>query len=183
VNVIQEQPAYEPKAVDFPELIDQPANPEWELGIYAQHNVLTYFRQMLSERTAVLDNVDIEGVHQIRVAARRCRTALQTYTVLWDVKDVKRYRKYLGNFADVFGVARDLDVLLVYLREQLESAEGERRTALNWLLARNQLKRDAEQPHLVEAIRQLDAEGFPEAFVTYFATQPTDLWALEVDHG
>ncbi|MBN2082175.1 CHAD domain-containing protein [bacterium] len=178
-----EQP--EPKFSEpgFPPVINLEADPKWDLGLFAQHTILRMFRAVLAQRQVVWDNVDVEGVHQIRVAARRCRTALQTLDSLWDEVKVEYFRDYLAGFADTFGVSRDLDVMVLYLQEQLAAASGERATALTWLLKRNQAKRAEEQPRLQQVLLRLEADHFPIDFVAYFARAPIDLWRLEVVDG
>lgn len=170
-------------AVEFPLLLSAEPDPAWELGIYAQFVVLKYFRDLLAQRSVVWDNQDVEGVHRIRVAARRCRTALQTLGALWDAAEVQRFQKYLSRFADTFGVSRDLDVMLIYLREQLATVQGERRAAYSWLLERNAEKRDAEQPKLKRVLLQLENDGFAQALVAYFSRTPVNLWPMELHHG
>ncbi len=170
-------------AVEFPPLLGAEPDPAWELGVYAQVVVLKYFRDLLNQRSIVWDNQDVEGVHRIRVAARRCRTALQTFGALWDAAEVQRFQKYLSSFADTFGISRDLDVMLIFLREQLKAALGERRAAYSWLLARNTEKREAEQPRLEQVLLKLESDGFPQALTAYFSRTPVDLWPVEVHHG
>lgn len=157
-------------------MVDEPANPTWELGMYAQHTILRLFKALLVQRQVVWNNQEVEGVHQIRVAARRCRTALQTFGSLWDTEKVERYRKYLSRFADTFGVSRDLDVMVIYLREQLAAARGERAEAYEWLLERNSARRLEEQPRLQKVLLSLEKHGFAGEFVGYFSTDPANLW-------
>lgn len=168
---------------EFPPLLSEPLNPAWDLGVAAQHILLCHFRELLKQREVVWDNVQLEGVHQIRVSARRTRTALQTLGPLWPEAEVARFGRYLERFATAFGVARDLDVMILYCEEQLAQATGERAAAFSWLLARNQHKRTQQQPQLEQVLTQLEADAFPLAFVTYFTHTPTDLWALGVQHG
>jgi CHAD domain-containing protein len=169
--------------VAFPPIVTEPLDPAWDLGVAAQHIVLTRFRQLLEQRQVVWDNADLEGVHEIRVAARRTRTALQTLSVLWDETSLRRFERYLERFATEFGVARDLDVMIIYLREQLEQAAGERAAALSWLLERNVERRAAEQTNLMKVLQQFERDSFPAAFVAYFSGLPVDLWALGAGHG
>jgi CHAD domain-containing protein len=171
-----EQPEPQFSDVAFPPVVDEPADPRWDLGTYAQHTILRLFRALLAQRRIVWDNQEVEGVHQIRVSARRCRTALTTFGALWDTDDVRRWQKYLSRFADSFGVARDLDVMVIYLREQLAGADGERATAYAWLLARNIERRDREQPKLERRLLKLEHDDFPREFVAYFTRRPVDLW-------
>jgi len=169
--------------VAFPPIVTEPLDPAWDLGIAAQHIVLSRFRSLLEQRQVVWDNADLEGVHEIRVAARRTRTALQTLSVLWDEPDLRRFERYLERFATEFGVARDLDVMIIYLRELLAQAAGERASALSWLLERNIERRAAEQDKLLQVLHQFERDSFPAAFVAYFSQLPVDLWSLGVQHG
>lgn len=164
--------------VRFPEVVDLPPDPRWSFGITAQCTVLRHFREALAQRQVVWENVEVEGVHQIRVAARRTRTALQTFEGLWPGKEVQRYLRYLGAFADQFGAARDLDVMVIYLRIELEHARGERREALAWLLERNIELRLHQQPKLKKTLERMEATGFPAEFVGYFSAAPVDLWTV-----
>jgi len=164
--------------VDFPPLLDEPLNPAWDLGVAAQHIVLTHFKEVLRRRKGVWRNTEVEDVHQIRVAARRCRTALQTFAVLWEDKQAVKFGDYLAKFAEQFNVARDLDVMLIWLREQLGQADEDRATGYNWLLERNTTKRQAEQQGLEKALNKMERDGFPAAFASYFSHIPTDLWEL-----
>lgn len=158
-------------------MVDEPADPAWDLGTYAQHTILRLFKALLVQRRVVWDNQEVEGVHQIRVAARRCRTALTTFGALWDADEVRRRQKYLSRFADAFGPARDLDVMVIYLGELLDSAAGERRTAYAWLRQRNIERRQAEQPRLERVLRQLEQAGFARDFIDFFSARPVNLWA------
>lgn len=169
--------------IEFPPLASQPADPMWPLGLYAQHTILTRFKELLDQRSVVWLNEDVEGVHQIRVAARRCRTALQTFAPLWPPADVVRFLRYLTGLADAFGTSRDLDVMLIYLREQLATAEGDKAVAYRWLLHRNEQLRAEEQPHLERVLLKLEEDQFAQALVAYFSSTPEDMWSREAGNG
>jgi hypothetical protein len=68
-------------------------------------------------------------------------------------------------------------VMIIYLREQLAAAQGERAEAYRWLLERNIERRLLQQPRLEKALRRLEKRDFAREFVAHFATQPADLWA------
>lgn len=164
--------------VQFPPLLAEPLDPAWDIGVAAQHIVLTHFSELLSWRAPVWRNTDVEAVHQIRVSARRCRTALQTFAVLWPAQQAQRFAAYIARFADSFGTARDLDVMLLWLEEQLAGADSDRAAAYRWLLERNTAKRAAQQPRLEKTLLKLEQDGFPAAFAAYFSRLPIDLWEL-----
>jgi CHAD domain-containing protein len=167
-------------APDFPPLIELPLDPDWELGPAAQHTVLKYFRELLDQRAHVWANEDIEAVHKIRVAARRTRTALQTFADLWPADAQRKWLALLADFASAFDAARDLDVMIVYLREQMDDASPERRSAFEWLLARNVELRAEQQPKIEDTLARMERKKLAQRFVAYFATHPTNLWPPKV---
>lgn len=162
--------------VEFPPAALEPLDCAAAFGPAAQAIVLRHFRELLEQREHVWDNAEVEAVHRIRVAARRTRTALQTFAALWPAGESRPYLDELADFADRFNAARDLDVMIIYLREQLRDAETGRRAALEWLLERNIELRRKEQPKLERALLRFERRKQPQRFVDYFARKPLDLW-------
>ncbi|MEZ5338431.1 MAG: CHAD domain-containing protein [bacterium] len=160
---------------DFPPLVSAQPDPAWPLGQWCQFILLRYMQDLLAQREVVWRNEQVEGVHQIRVSARRLRTALQTFHALWEPAQVRKHSRYLAEFADTFGVARDLDVMIIYLDSQLHGAHRERRAALNWMLESKRRLRLAQQPELEEALRRLEADEYPRRFVELFSSKPFDI--------
>jgi CHAD domain-containing protein len=60
---------------------------------------------------------DVEGVHQLRVAARRLRSVIRTFAPLLDVAKIEPVVEDLRWIGGVLGEVRDLDVLEVRLGE------------------------------------------------------------------
>ncbi|MCB1185726.1 CHAD domain-containing protein [bacterium] len=164
----------------FPAVLDSPPDPDGQLGPWCQYILLRYMQDLLAQRDVVWRNEQKEGVHQIRVAARRLRTALQTFSALWEPSVVKRHTSYLADFADTFGIARDLDVMIIYLEGQLHGAHRERRAALMWMLERKRRLRLEQQPELEEVLRQFETDRYAHDFVDYFSSKPFDLKGGEV---
>jgi CHAD domain-containing protein len=163
-------------SVQFPPVVDDKPQPDWPLALVAQCTVLKHFRELLEQREEVLANEDVEAVHRIRVAARRCRTALQTFTELWPGDEARRHLKQLSDFAGSFNEARDLDVMIIYLRKQLESADEQHRGALEWLLKRNIALREKQQPLLVQALEKFEAKHTARKFADFYSRRPLNLW-------
>lgn len=89
------------------------------LGEFAHQVIEGQFRRILKQEPSVLGDRDPEPLHQMRVAVRRLRTALQVFRkaiVLPKSADEKR----LGNFARVLGQVRDFDVQIASLREEYQ---------------------------------------------------------------
>jgi hypothetical protein len=165
----------------FPAVIDQPLGGSQPFALCAQATVLRHFRELLRQREHVMLNDDVEAVHEIRVAARRTRTALQTFGTLWPDSQIKRHLSYLAKLADAFGVARDTDVMVIYIEKQLKTASEPRTEALQFLLRRAKSRRKAEQPELERLLMKTEKGPEGQAFIDYFAGRPLDLWQLSDD--
>jgi CHAD domain-containing protein len=74
-----------------------------------------FFDKLLAREDAVLKDEDSEDVHQMRVATRRLRAALQILTSVFEPKLIRRYRKGLRRIAGALGAVRDGDVFLEHI--------------------------------------------------------------------
>jgi CHAD domain-containing protein len=83
------------------------------------------FEEARTLREAALDWSDIEGVHDMRVATRRLRSALRDFLPLIEKRSLKSARKELKKIADALGAVRDQDVVIVALEALKEEAEQE----------------------------------------------------------
>lgn len=83
------------------------------------------FDEVVNLRGAALNFSDIEGVHSMRVATRRLRSALRDFTPLMDKRPSKRVRKELKKLADALGAVRDQDVAMLALEKLQAEAETE----------------------------------------------------------
>jgi len=83
------------------------------------------FDEIIDLRGAALDFSDIEGVHGMRVATRRLRSALRDFMPLMNKRPSKRIRRELKQIADALGAVRDQDVAIVALEDLRAGAENE----------------------------------------------------------
>jgi CHAD domain-containing protein len=111
------------------------------------------FEEIVELHEAALDFSDIEGVHAMRVATRRLRSALRDFLPLMDKRPLKGIRKSLKQVADALGAVRDQDVAIEALEQFHTEAEGEPIKAgiRNLLDERNQT-RESARSRLIEAI-------------------------------
>lgn len=79
------------------------------------------FAEVLSFTGAALAPSNVDGVHDMRVALRRLRSALRDFVEVIDEKPLKRIAKELKKNAEALGVVRDHDVAVIAL-EQMSSA-------------------------------------------------------------
>jgi CHAD domain-containing protein len=84
----------------------------------------------------VLDVEDIEPLHDMRVASRRLRAALEVFRPCFPRKRHKRALKGVKALADALGERRDRDVSIAFLAGFLGEAPAADRGRLEILLAR-----------------------------------------------
>jgi CHAD domain-containing protein len=95
------------KARDIPGL-----GPEIPMREAASRTVQTRAAEVFSFATGVLDTGDIERVHDMRVATRRLRAALEVFRVCFPKPEFKAALRDVKDLADALGERRDPDVAL-----------------------------------------------------------------------
>ncbi len=111
------------------------------------------FDEVVGLRGAALDFSDIEGVHAMRVATRRLRSALRDFLPLMSKRPLKRVRKELKQIADRLGAVRDQDVAIVALERLKDEAEIELiKAGIEKLLEERSVLREAARSRLTAAL-------------------------------
>jgi CHAD domain-containing protein len=96
---------------------------------------------------------DTEHVHQLRVATRRARAALDIFANYLPRKAHKRARRQLRDLRRAAGEARDWDVFLLDLAERQRKPPARQRPGLDFLTGYALSRRLAAQEHLLAAGR------------------------------
>jgi len=97
---------------------------------------------------------DPEGVHQARVACRRLRSTLRTFSSMLEPEWTDRLRTELKWLADRLGEVRDADVMLARLEGRLDALPDADAAAGRRLLSALVTQRSAARVRLLEAMRQ-----------------------------
>lgn len=113
---------------------------------------------LLEWRDEVLKHEDIEAVHKMRVASRRLRAALDAYQSCCNPKRFARVYRRIKRIANLLGEARDTDVMLEYLCEQLETLNEDEQEGVRRLMTHLHEYRQQKQQDLESFLRTLDAE-------------------------
>jgi CHAD domain-containing protein len=92
--------------------------------------------EVFAHAAGVLDVDEIEPLHDMRVASRRLRAALEVFRPCFPRKRHKRVLKQVKALADALGERRDRDVSIAFLAGFLEEAPAADRGRLETLLAR-----------------------------------------------
>ena len=118
---------------------------------------------------------DVEAVHDLRVATRRLRAVLSVMEPAFDGKPLRKLEKLVADMTDHLGEARDTDVFIEFLNEEIErSAEGMAAYERIGLEAfRDSLRqvRSRQQDDLEQALAHVDEDGLREAAEAVFAPE------------
>ena len=122
--------------------------------------------KMLEWCSEVLKHEDIEAVHKMRVASRRLRAVLDAYEVACDPRRFKKVYLQVKEIADILGKARDTDVMVANLQQQLAETADESQAGLQWLIQHLSAYRQAHQEKLEAFLQALDQEAFVQQMLS-----------------
>ncbi len=91
---------------------------------------------MFEHSDGVLGLADIEPVHDMRVATRRLRAALEVFEPCFPAKRHRKALKRVKALADALGERRDRDVAIEFLERFSDEAPGADRAAVTALIER-----------------------------------------------
>jgi CHAD domain-containing protein len=134
-----------------------------------------FFGRMLTRESAVLKDDDAEDVHQMRVASRRLRAALQVVEAVYDPKQIRRYRRGLRRVALALGDVRDLDVFREHVLAYQAALPAEAREGIAPLVAAIEGRRAEARAALLEDLRRRPFQKFKRAFAAFLTTPGAEL--------
>jgi len=121
--------------------------------LWAAEVLRVRFEEVVNLRGTALNCEDIEGVHSMRVATRRLRSALRDFSPLMKKKPLKKVKKDLKQIADALGLARDQDVAIVALEKlQTETDTAQLKSGIEKLIRERRTVRQQAQLGLTETI-------------------------------
>jgi CHAD domain-containing protein len=142
---------------------------KWISGATAQQPVTEVARKSLRARLRVVwhyaplaahkANKDIEYVHQLRVASRRAKAAMELYAELLPPKRARAVNKLLRDLRKAAGEARDLDVLAGRLSEL---ASPDPQGPLQCVLLEIKAQRKLAQPPLLHGYQRASDKDLPQ---------------------
>src|SRR5258705_3828230 len=125
--------------------------------------LITRFGEMVALRKAALDWSDPEGVHSMRVASRRLRSALRDFTPYVRKRGLTASVKEIKSIADALGGVRDQDVAITAPEKTATQAPAEVPAALKEFIVSRMETRDQARQKLKSILRgsqlkQLEAD-------------------------
>ena len=115
--------------------------------------------EVFAHAEGVLDTADIERVHDMRVATRRLRAALEIFAACFPKKEHHQLLREVKTLADVLGERRDPDVSIAGLEQVAEALTGNERPGIRHLVAELRAQQATANERLAAELQRVAAEG------------------------
>jgi CHAD domain-containing protein len=108
------------------------------------------------------EGADIEGVHDVRVASRRLRAAMDVAAPAFPASWYKPLHKAAKEITSELGEVRDRDVMIEYLTAARDEASPNERPGIDRLIARIERERTAAREEMERFLHSLAEQGLRE---------------------
>jgi CHAD domain-containing protein len=116
-----------------------------------------------------IDGVDPEGVHDVRVASRRLRAAMDVAVNVFPADWYKPLHRVARELTSELGEVRDRDVQIEYLMsERAQSTPGDR-VGIDRLIARLEREREAARAEMLDYLASLEGKRVPDETARRFS--------------
>jgi CHAD domain-containing protein len=128
--------------------------------------------ELFSFAEGVLDTSDIERVHDMRVASRRLRAALEIFAPCFPKGAHRRALEEVKALADALGERRDRDVQIAALERISQSLPAEDRAGLADLIRALRNEQEAANVTLAAAIERIEEDDLHSRLVALVQMAP-----------
>ena len=128
--------------------------------------LVTRFGELSHFRAAALDWTDPEGVHSMRVASRRLRSALRDFMPYLHKRRLSSALKPLRDIADALGEVRDQDVAIIALEKLQSHVPDYVKSTLQQFIETRKGIRDQARNELIEMIEDSQLKQLELSFTT-----------------
>ena len=124
-----------------------------------------------------IEGVDPEGVHDVRVASRRLRAAMDVAAGCFPNSWYKPLHAVAKEITTELGEVRDRDVLIEYLTAEKEAVSPNERAGLDRLLVRIERARDVARVHMLDFLSKLEANDVAGESERRFGSSASAPWS------
>lgn len=117
---------------------------------------------------------DSEGVHDVRVASRRLRAAMDVAANAFPADWYKPLHRVAKEITSELGEVRDRDVQIEYLLGEREESSPGDRVGIDRLIARLEREREAARAAMLDYLRSLEDQQAPEETARRFGDRRSD---------
>jgi CHAD domain-containing protein len=112
--------------------------------------------ELFARDRQVLVVEDIDALHDMRVASRRLRAALEFFGPCFPRHECTRALREIKRLAEVLGARRDIDVQIQWLRGYAEARTGAERAAVLGLVSRFTTEQANANNAVARALAEID---------------------------
>lgn len=110
------------------------------------------------------DGVDIEALHDMRVASRRLRAVMSVFGPAFPSGKFRELEKEVSKVTDALGSVRDSDVLIEYFTDCSKGLELTHQVGTQAVIVHLQQERDRNRVELVRELNRLEKSKFLKCF-------------------
>jgi CHAD domain-containing protein len=123
-----------------------------------------------------IEGTDPEGVHDVRVASRRLRAAMDVAAICFPSSWYKPLHRTAKTITQELGEVRDRDVLIDALMADRAAAPPEEWPGIDRLIARIDRERIAARAEMERFLTELESSKVPDEVVKRFGDDATAAW-------
>lgn len=143
-------------------------SPEKSLEVCARRIIVGYFHEMMSHKEGASEGSNIEFVHDMRVASRRLRAAMDNFADCFEPEQFKKLYKQVKIITQTMGSVRDLDVLIRRFNTELISLPAAEQQDIESLIKHLQERRKEERKPMIDLFKSFDDRKFENDFLNFF---------------
>lgn len=125
-----------------------------------------------------IEGTDPEGVHDVRVASRRLRAAMDVAAVCFPASWYKPLHRTAKLITQELGEVRDRDVLIEALELDRAAAPPEEWPGIDRLIARIDRERREARSEMERFLKELDGSKVPDEVVKRFGNEAAAPWQI-----
>jgi CHAD domain-containing protein len=138
--------------------------PETEFRAAAERVLAERLDALVKHEAGTRAGDDPEELHDMRVASRRLRAAVEAFAGCYSGTAFKRIARQTKDLTGALGAVRDRDVLLERLETYAATVPPDETPALARFIARVQAGREADRTTMLRDLDDLAASGYAERF-------------------
>ena len=135
----------------------------------ARRIIVSCFQEMMSYKEGAKVGMDIAFVHDMRVTARRLRTAMDNFASCFPERPFKKYYKRIKTITRTMGAVRDLDVLMVRFRSVLSTLSQAEGADIQVLITQLQREHAEARKPMLTLFAELEKSDFEAQFLAFFS--------------
>lgn len=119
---------------------------------------------MIAHESGTRAGTDPEELHDMRVASRRLRAAVEAFAVCYHGKEYRHVVRQTKEVTDALGAVRDRDVLFERMEAYTQTVPPDEAPAIAGLIARVRAERETHRTAMLHALDDLAESKYTERF-------------------